>query len=107
MQSLAPFNKVSIIKLLRTMLDIQYEESLDFYVKLFDQVKQKSVNINAALASKNLQLVKKYKETFPQAQATELGQFFIDRYYDAIQNLGNKVETDVILQILKDAKDLH
>jgi hypothetical protein len=68
----------------------KYDESVEFYEKLFTQLQKNSANMNTKLVSRAINILLKYKEIFKndKERAEEingLAQFFVDRYNDSVK----------------------
>lgn len=98
--------------ILESLVHVKYDEKIELYDKLFKQLQKNSLNMHPKLVSRTLSILVQYKEIFKNdkergEQVTDLVQFYIDRFNDAVKAQNLQVETEVLFQSLDNIKLLQ
>jgi len=112
LQALSTFNKYACLIILENLVQENYDESVEFYDKLFIQLQKNSSNMNTKLVSRTLSILLKYKQIFKNDkergdQINDLTQFYVDRFNDSVKMADKQVETDVVLTSLENVRSLQ
>lgn len=106
------FNKYSCLLILESLVHLKYDETPELYDKLFKQLQKNSLNMNAKLVGRSIQVVLEYKQIFKNEKeknehVSDLAQYYIDRFNEIVKPQGQLVESEVLILTLDNVRLLQ